>query len=297
MPDIFDTTCETSTKNITIVCGDSFSRAYIIENALEVVFQSPSFNYQIPLIQDPIDLTKWVFNLTSQQTQIIESGSYQFQIRVKYSEELIETMEEAIITFRPSIFPLYKTYPLIIKEANPLPTDNIYGIPTIWYNKYNQTLWVLERNISKEAVWRKTSNITYIHQTAITEDFKFEGDTSIFSLIRVTEGQNLLVIPGVYNPATLKTEYAIDLTGLEKAEFYLYVDKEIENKEVLGTFDQEIDPKLIIYKYVFIKDSLESVVYLTNQLETVRTTLSQEQLDIITSLINQMISDAQFPNN
>lgn len=297
MPDIFDTTCGKPTKNITIVCGDSFNRTYTIENALEVVFQSPSFNYQIPLLQDPADPTKWVFSLTSQQTQVIESGSYQFQIRVKYSVESIKTFEEAIINFLPSIFPLYKTYPTVIKETNPEPTDNIYGVPTVWYNKDNQTLWVLESNISGVAVWRKTSNLHYIYQTAITENFKFEGDTSVFSFIRVTDGQNLLILPGVYNPSSLKTEYSIALTGLEKADFYLYADKEIENKEVLGTFDQEIDPELIIYRYTFIKDSLESVAYLTNQLEVVRTTLSQEQLDIITALVNQMITDAQFPDN
>ena len=49
MPDNFTVICENKDKNITIVCGDSFSRSYQIENALEVIFQSPAFSYQIPL--------------------------------------------------------------------------------------------------------------------------------------------------------------------------------------------------------------------------------------------------------
>ena len=295
MPDILDTCTETS-KNITIVCGDSFSRSYIIENALEVVFQSPSFNYQVPLVQDLVDLTKWVLSLTSQQTEIIESGSYNFQIKARYIDETIKTFEAGYINFLPPIFPLYKTYPVVIKTVNPTSLDNYYGVPTLWYNKTKQLLWILESTLNQVAVWRKISNLSYIYQTGITSDFKFLENTSVFSFIKVTGGQNITIIPGTYNVATNRTEYTIDLTGVEIADYYLYADKTIEDKEVLGTFDQEIDPSLLIHKYTYIKDSLEKVVTLQSQLEVVRTTLSEEQLLIITTLVNQMITEAQFPS-
>lgn len=294
MPDIFDTTCVDETRNITIVCGDSFTKSYTVENALEVVFQSPSFNYQVPLVQDETDLTKWVLSFTSQQTEIIESGSYEFQLKVKYTDESIKTFESGLINFLPSIFPLYRTYPVVLKELDPTPTDNQYGLTTLWYNKTNKTLWALESVLNQEAVWRKTSSLLYLYQTAITEDFKFQDDTTMFSFFKVVSG-NITIIPGVYDPVDKKTDYAIDLTGLDTADYYLYIDKTIEDKEVLGDFELEVAEEFIIYRYVYIKDSLEKVATLETTVTNNRATLSQDQLDIITALVNQMITDAQFP--
>lgn len=296
MPDLFDTICADGNKNITIVCGDSFTKSYTVENALEVVLQSPSFSYQVPLVQDETDPTLWVLSFTSQQTEIIDAGSYEHQIKVKYTDESIKTVETGWITFLPSIFPLYKTYPVVLREVDPTSADNQYGLTTLWYNKTNKSLWALQSVLNQEAVWEKTSSLLYIYQTAITEDFKFQGDTTIFTFFRVIDG-NIVFIPGSYDEITKKTSYTIDLTGITTADYYLYIDKTIEDKEVLGDFDTEISEELIIYRYIYIKDSLEKVATLESNLTNYRETLSQAQLDTITALINQMITEAQFPSS
>lgn len=293
MPDIFEVACKDNNKNITVVCGDSYSRSYIVEEAEEVVFQSPSFNYQIPLVQLG---NEWVLQMTGEQTQIIEEGSYKYQIRVKYANGEVKTKEEGIITFAPSVFPMYKTYPVVIKTTNPTPLDNKYGVPTIWYNSENETLWVLESSVGRVANWRKTSNLSYIYQTGITEDFKFAGDTSMFSLLKVTDNTNISFIQGSYNIHTDKTEYNIDLKGLLKADFYLYIDKTIEQRDFLNTFDNEINKSMIIYKYTYIKDSQEEVETLRQEITNNSKTLSEEQLLIIRDMVNAMITEAKFPH-
>lgn len=246
MPDNFNVACGDKNRNITIVCGDSYGRSYNIEEALEVVFQSPSFSYEIPLY---LVGNEWTLQFTPQQTQIIDEGTYNYQIKARYDLGVVKTVEEGLITFLPSIFPMYKSYPVVIKDYNPLPNDTKYGVPTLWYNKANQTLWALESNNGTVAMWKKTSNLSYLYQSEITEDFKFLGDTTMFSLLEVIDKQDISIIEGFYNVEEDKTEYNIHIQENKRMDFYLYIDKTIENKPVLGTFEEEVDPALIIYRY------------------------------------------------
>jgi parallel beta-helix repeat protein len=265
MPDIFDT-CTDSSKNITIVCGDSFSRSYVIADAVEVVFQSPSFNYQIPLVQDQEDPTKWLLTLTSQQTEIIEAGSYEFQIKVSNSQEVVSTFLSGLVTFMPAIFPLYKTYPIVLKDVDPLETDNYYGLNTLWCNRVNKNMFFLESRLGGIAVWRRLSNFNYLYQMSITENFMFVGDTTAFSFIKVTADGAISFLEGVYNEESDKTEYTIDLTDPSPVftaytimDFYLYLDKSIESRELVGSIEEELIPDLVLYKYNYTRKNSDTV--------------------------------------
>jgi hypothetical protein len=236
-------------NNLDVRSGDDYKHIFDFENVEEAIFSSPILNYQVPLYKED---NKWVLFLTSYQTQIIEIGNYPYEIRVRLTDGQIKTFYNGIINIYPSIFPIYKSYPVVIREINPTEEDYNYGVPTIWYNRINRTSWILEYNDRKKALWYKTSDLNYIYQFTVAEETIFLGDTTRFSFIQATSDSpesEVIFIKGTYNKVADRTTYLLDKSTMLSSEFFLYADKSLEDRQE-PVYRREILPDNTIYKYV-----------------------------------------------
>lgn len=147
---------------------------------------------------------------------------------------------------------------LVIFNRKPTELDTNYNVPTFWYDSLHQVIWALESTSDTVAIWKRASDSNYIYQTEITENFKFEWDTTNLAFIQIADGI-FSILNGIYDPVTNKTEYNINLNGIVEAKYYLYADPSIVSADA-------IDEASIIHSYNY-HINLVKVNTMTNVVE------------------------------